>query len=454
MSENNFEHFLMSGGSAAASGSKITNSLVGSFVNNIVEDNYGNGFWCDLGCKDFVIAKNIIRRNSLRGLFYEVSGAALITSNVVYENSSDGISVRSRDVQIYNNTMYKNKQAISVNEDDRTTASLSASYPYASGETLNVSVKNNILADKAPGSTQNDFNKPPRLVDINGAHPSEVSQPEPADMVPTLDYNLYWRSTSNEPAYALGWVGRTTSQQFSAIDTAAKTSTNREAHALSSDSQSASNLFTNSTIGDFRIKSTSLAYGTGDPSVWATIGTVLGLSSDDTIHVGALVSPEMAYVPQPVIAPSPAPSPSPTPTPTPSPSSTPEATTDSNTNSETTVDTQTSNAENPIEVEPVIEGGLISVSEELCADAEKITYKVGDEIVAEGDCTQESVDIAALKLKPGEKLIAEITKSDGTKEVYSVFTEPSQKNKVKKSSSVRRSWLLYCAWYSWLFTHI
>jgi hypothetical protein len=159
---------------------------------------------------------------------------------------------------------------------------------------------------------------------------------------------------------------------------------------------------------------------------------VLGLSSDDTIHVGALVSPEMAYVPQPVIAPSPAPSPSPTPTPTPSPSSTPEATTDSNTNSETTVDTQTSNAENPIEVEPVIEGGLISVSEELCADAEKITYKVGDEIVAEGDCTQESVDIAALKLKPGEKLIAEITKSDGTKEVYSVFTEPSQKNKVKK----------------------
>lgn len=432
MSENNFERFLMSGGSAAASGSKITNSLGGSFVNNIIEDNYGNGFWCDLGCKNFTIAKNIIRRNLLRGLFYEVSGAALITSNVVYENASDGISVRSRDVQIYNNTMYKNKQAISVNEDDRSTASLSGSYPCASGETLNVSIKNNILADKAPGSAQNDFNKPPRLMDINGAHPSEVSQPEPADMVPEMDYDIYWRSTSGEPLYDLGWVGKSISQQFTTIDSTTKTATGREANARTNDGQSVSALFTNASAGDFRIKTSSIAYGTGDPTVWPTIASVLGLSSDDTIHIGALVSPEMAYVAQPVIV---TPSPTPTPTPAPSPAPTPSPT-PSSPDTTTTNDQSSSENTTPVEalpeVTPVIEGNLVSVSEDMCADAEKITYKVGDTVVGEGNCSDTKVDLEAIQLNPGEKIVAEITKTDGTKESYSVFTEPKNDGKLTK----------------------
>lgn len=435
MSENNYEHFLMSGGSAAASGSKITNSLVGSFVNNIIEDNYGNGFWCDLGCKDFTIAKNIIRRNSLRGLFYEVSGAALITSNVVYDNASDGISVRSRDVQIYNNTMYKNKQAISVNEDDRTTASLTASYPYASGETLNVSIKNNILADKAPGAVQNDFNKPPRLVDINGAHPSEVSQPEPADMVPSMDYDLYWRSTAGEPAYALGWVGRSVSQQFASLDSTAQSSTSREAHAISSDGQAITSLFTNASGEDFRIKTTSAAYGTGDPSVWPAIASVLGLSTDDTIHIGALVSPEMAYVAQPVVVPTPppTPTPSPSPSPTPSPSPSPEPTAETSEPASSNDNESTATEDIPA-VTPIIEDSRVSVSEDLCKDAEKITYKVGEEVVGEGSCNETSVDLETLDLKPGDKIVAEITKTDGTTEKYSVFTEPIKQSKLTKKT--------------------
>jgi len=118
-------------------GIKITNIQNGVVFGNVIEHNAANGFWCDQRCGAtnpasnwFIVARNLVRHNDNRGLFYEVSHHGVIASNVVHDNGSAGIAAfGSRNVRIWNNTAVDNNAStqgflanVSVVDDRRCAA--------------------------------------------------------------------------------------------------------------------------------------------------------------------------------------------------------------------------------------------------------------------------------------------------------------------------------------------
>ncbi len=121
-------------GNAVEAGMKITYVRDGVIYNNLFEHNAANGFWCDQGCGStnpganwFIVARNLVRYNDDKGIFYEVSHHGVIASNVVHDNGATGIAVfGSRNVQLWNNTAVDNDASaasysgnVSVVDDNR-----------------------------------------------------------------------------------------------------------------------------------------------------------------------------------------------------------------------------------------------------------------------------------------------------------------------------------------------
>jgi len=121
ISYNNFRRW----NNTVEAGMKVTYIQDGVIFNNLFEHNAANGFWCDQGCGStnpsanwFIIARNLIRYNDSKGIFYEISHHGVIASNVVHDNAAAGIAAfGSRNVRIWNNTVVDN---------DESTASYSA----------------------------------------------------------------------------------------------------------------------------------------------------------------------------------------------------------------------------------------------------------------------------------------------------------------------------------------
>lgn len=100
-------------------GVKLTFVHDGVVVDNVVEDNRANGLWFDQGCGAsdpgaawFTVARNVVRRNAGKGIFFEVSHHGVIASNVVVENEAAGIaSIGSRAVHVWSNTLLDNERS-------------------------------------------------------------------------------------------------------------------------------------------------------------------------------------------------------------------------------------------------------------------------------------------------------------------------------------------------------
>jgi Right handed beta helix region len=85
---------------------------------SMIRHNIGVGVWCDVGCEGgrFRVLDNIIVRNRLGGIRYEVSGgSALIRGNAVYENNLHGAGGHggielnsSRNIEVRVNTIGRN----------------------------------------------------------------------------------------------------------------------------------------------------------------------------------------------------------------------------------------------------------------------------------------------------------------------------------------------------------
>lgn len=125
---NNADRFVTSGVYGLAGGTKLTrmgwNPTDGVdkrlvVTDNLIADNYGKGLWCDLACGRSLIARNVVARNS-DGIFFEVSHAGDIVSNVVVSNAGFGIRVGgSRDVRVLNNTAVDNTISWGFLQDPR-----------------------------------------------------------------------------------------------------------------------------------------------------------------------------------------------------------------------------------------------------------------------------------------------------------------------------------------------
>ena len=185
VARNNNEHFVATNSAiTSTAGIKITSTGWATIKNNVIEDNYANGFWCDLSCHDLQIVDNLSRRNNQNGIFVEVSGLALMASNVSVQNGLDGLRLSgTTDTRAYNNTLADNgSHAIGVYDDGRRNtdpATLALGITWQPARNV---VYNNLLATSASAVTR------PLLLTQDNDRPMVD---DAASMITGLDDNVY-----------------------------------------------------------------------------------------------------------------------------------------------------------------------------------------------------------------------------------------------------------------------
>jgi len=197
---NNISNFANSdSANLTVAGTKMVKTINGIIRNNVVEHNNGTGIWCDLACVGMKYYGNLIHNNSKHGIFYELSDAGTIASNVIFENGGEGIKLASPSTKIVHNTLFNNGNNIAVYEDGRRPPA----DPYS--ETRNNVIVNNLLAS---GGTSRTI----KLLEINGFNnPDSVI---PSQMITELDYNAYFRESAAAPRNAIGYRGASVNKSF------------------------------------------------------------------------------------------------------------------------------------------------------------------------------------------------------------------------------------------------
>ena len=263
----------------AAAGLKFNGIVSSTVKDNTVEDNYATGIWCDNGCSGVNIVSNLVRRNSLYGIMYEISDSAVIGSNLVVNNASlgaGGVYVsESTNVKVFNNTIANNSvqdaRAIDVNAGSRV-------------KTTGVVIENNVV------SHSNSSTKWALRVQ------DDTNSVGAASMISALDYNGYYRRSSSSPTAQARWgasgqvVNYATLAQF-------QSATQKEAHGLAVDNQTTSPFFVDEANGDYHLKSGSVAVGRGAP-LPADVASAMGVGAGAPVDLGVLVWPSSAATTQ------------------------------------------------------------------------------------------------------------------------------------------------------------
>lgn len=142
-----------------AGGSKFWQTDGATIENNEFRYNGGIGLWVDGDCLNFTIRNNYCHHNDQSGIFYEISGKALIEGNLCTNNGlkyedlwpeGAGILVKtSRDVIVRNNTCIGNDFGIAITSQDEGYSNLTPNLRYfVSG----IDVYNNTLNNNQRGS--------------------------------------------------------------------------------------------------------------------------------------------------------------------------------------------------------------------------------------------------------------------------------------------------------------
>ncbi len=309
MASNNQE--LFSGWEAA--GIKAGGGRDMIWRDNISENNINDakGFWCDVSCYNLTLVRNIARNNSGHGIMYEISGYGIIASNISVGNGYSGIYLsEANNVQVYNNTMVKNRQNIRVIEAKRSNAD--TQIPY---ETKSNIIKNNILSNAGTGGTELYF-----VHDYSDDNHSNGNL-----MVSSSDYNAFFRTSSSQPTNLIQW-DRGTNDLYATSLSAFQSAIGKDAKSISIDNQSTNPFFVDEAAGDYRLKTDSPAKGKGE-ALPASVAQAIGVTAGQPVDMGALKWTQMSTVPVPTatqvptatLAPTKTPTPTPIPTRTPTP---------------------------------------------------------------------------------------------------------------------------------------
>jgi poly(beta-D-mannuronate) C5 epimerase len=194
---NNQEHFSLSGDAIGAAGAKVTRTKSPYVADNKFVGNIGSGWWCDLGCTDATVIRNLAKDNVVNGLYYEVSSRALIASNVLDGNGARGLKLSSADqVRVYQNTFLGNAVSLGLYNDKRSPDS----DPYSaqaglSWRTTGTVLVNNFYAQEESGNPV-----------VESADYKADSESDRA-FVATSDGNAYLRTKAEDPAPLLTWCG-------------------------------------------------------------------------------------------------------------------------------------------------------------------------------------------------------------------------------------------------------
>lgn len=250
--------------SCAQAGIKLSHMNGGSIKNNIFQNNNGHGFWCDLYCTNFVITGNIARNNVRSGIFYEVSDKAIIASNLISSGGEFGLRIGGPNIKVYNNTVLSStRMGLWVYDDPRV-----PSGSEVAGDTANVEVVNNIF------QSGTDF-----LANFQG------NQTTAAQLISTVDYNSYFRPTGTP---VVGFKFGSSASGYAYYNTVAafRTATGKEAHGQDITNQ-ANPYFINASTGDYRIRTDSVAYRSGQ-ALPADVASAIGVTAGQAVDRGAL----------------------------------------------------------------------------------------------------------------------------------------------------------------------
>ena len=221
---------------AVDAGMKITKVEDGVIFNNLFEHNAATGFWCDQHCGStqpntnwFIVARNTVRYNDEKGIFYEVSHHGVIASNLVHDNGLTGIAVfGSRTVQLWNNTLVDNEETttgysgnLSVVDDNRcVTGDTLPGGQLCDGTKGTVPVQADVYDRCEPssrGDLANTCNAERITLKNNLIAGSRSSRPllnveDPgataygaARIISASDFQAYWRSATNAPSNVIEW---------------------------------------------------------------------------------------------------------------------------------------------------------------------------------------------------------------------------------------------------------
>ncbi|HEV3360285.1 MAG TPA: right-handed parallel beta-helix repeat-containing protein [Pseudonocardiaceae bacterium] len=274
-SGNNQQHFALSGDAIGAAGAKVTRTKSPYVADNYFTDNIGTGWWCDLGCTDATVVRNVATGNKVHGLFYEVSSTALIASNVVADNAGDGIKLSSADhVRVYDNTFADNGTALGIYNDPRTPSS----DPYSQQLGLTWLTTGTVLV--------NNYYADPVAADPIIVSADYQAAPHSGTFVRTSDGNAYQRPSSNDPL--LSWVtapGRTASYASLA---AFQSGTGNDWHGLAGDLATVP--FVDPDQQDYLLNTGALGIGAG-LALPADVASAIGVPAESHPNIGVLAGP-------------------------------------------------------------------------------------------------------------------------------------------------------------------
>lgn len=193
---NNRERFrYLEGKYATAASIKLTTSKNISIDNNIAENNFSNGIWCDIGCFNINITRNTLRANARSGIHYEISARSNIISNTVVGNIDRGISIggsgdptdAKSGVQVYNNTIAGNQTSAlyvyQIKETEVSNTQRCNNFNTVKCIAGNINIVNNYFTNLG----YNNTDRPMVIIDGNYLTPAEI--------VRTVNNNLYYEAS-------------------------------------------------------------------------------------------------------------------------------------------------------------------------------------------------------------------------------------------------------------------
>lgn len=274
-SDNNQQHFALSGDAIGAAGAKVTRTRSPYVADNYFTGNIGTGWWCDLGCTDATVVRNVATGNQVHGLFYEVSSTALIASNVVADNAGDGIKLSSADhVRVYDNTFADNGTALGIFNDPRAPSTDPYSQQHGlSWVTTGTQLVNNYYAD-------------PDAQDPIIVSADYKTTPHGGPFVAISDGNAYQRPHSDSAL--LSWVtapGQT--QNFPSL-AAFRAGTGNDRHSLAGDL--ATIPFVDPDQQNYLLNTGALGFGAGLP-IPADVAAAIGVPAQAHPNIGVLAGP-------------------------------------------------------------------------------------------------------------------------------------------------------------------
>jgi parallel beta-helix repeat protein len=274
-----------------AAGIKISRSDYVQFRDNTIEDNASKGLWFDGYCNNATIVRNRIQNNAHSGIKYEISSFAIIASNIVTGNSQHGINIGagSDNVKVYNNTLSKNKQNMSVVD--------SADDPR---KTFNNIFMNNIVSN-------NDGSSSALMQVVDYTSPAQPA----ATLLNTSDYNDYFRTSTSTPSALVSWCNGSSCTNYTSLSSF-RSGASRETNGYESSATSTNPFFIDEANGNYNLKQGSHPQDSGEPLTDQTVVDAINsglakplVSLNTAIDRGAILGSSALLSPTSTLTPKP-----------------------------------------------------------------------------------------------------------------------------------------------------